>query len=330
MARLRHCITTRGPAHPVDTMYTLDERTRRSALEFVLPDLDESVDSAIDAENLRAIQAIYFVCMLDEMRLFQVVERIVALFREGLLPLGRGPAREFLSNYDRWSAERMSATDRRDFYARAFGAPGGTSDSEPNRDFDRLWLRFLSAIATLMDQIRQTPLVDAPSALSASQEAARKSGRDLATNLAHHGFGITYFAASELAQTVVELRNVLRDTELRAAFGARDIWQLIDRITVEHLGGAHDTARYRARSKAGAVIIRWIANNGSRLASASDDVVDAKQLAGPSAQPVPRGHNPAVDPTDQDLVDACEQWLTVGGAQDDSIEHRGNDRQRRS
>ena len=52
-----------------------------SAMEIMLPDLDEATDVEIQRENLHAAQAIYFAYMLEEMRLPQVVERIVELFR---------------------------------------------------------------------------------------------------------------------------------------------------------------------------------------------------------------------------------------------------------
>jgi hypothetical protein len=306
-----------GSSQPIANVRTRDERTPRSALEFVLPDLDESVDGAIQSENLSAIEALYFVYMLEEMQLVQVAERIVELFREGLLPVGPGRARDFLSTYDRWSADRISAAERRDFYAQAFGAPGGASDSEPNRDFDQLWLRFLAAVSSLVRPIGEARPSDDAMTLPALQDAARKASRDLATNLSQHGYGITYMAATELAQTILELRDLLRDAGIQAAFGARDMWQVIDRINAEYLGGARNTNRYRTQAKAGAVIIRWIGNNLSRLASASGDVIDVGQLSRP--EPHHAGHNPTVDPTDRDLVDACEQWLAVGGVQEESV-----------
>ena len=57
-----------------------------------LPDLESQTDVEIVKENLHAAQAIYFAYQLEEMRLFQVVERIVELFQQGLLPIGRGSA----------------------------------------------------------------------------------------------------------------------------------------------------------------------------------------------------------------------------------------------
>ena len=316
-----------SPSQPIDIARTAAERTRRSALEIVLPDLDDEVDGAVESDNLRATQVLYFVYVLEEMRLFQVVEKIVELFDEGLLPLASGPARNFLANYERWSADRMSAAERRDFYARGFGtpggAPGGAADSEPNRDFNRLWLRFIAAIAGFARQSGPAP--PAETTLPALQDGARNAGRELAANLSRHACGITYFAATGLAQTIVEVRDLLRDAELRAAFGARDMWQVIDRISAEYLGGARNTNRYRTQSKAGAVIIRWIANNAPRLADASSDVVDFEQLLRPKPPHAPNGHNPTVDPTDRDLVDACEQWLAAGGVPDESA---GSDRVR--
>ena len=60
------------------------------SVEITLPDLESGVDVEISKENLRAVQAIYFAYMLEQMRMFQVVERIVELYQQGMLPLGRG------------------------------------------------------------------------------------------------------------------------------------------------------------------------------------------------------------------------------------------------
>ena len=61
-----------------------------------LPDLESQTDVEIVKENLHAAQAIYFAYQLEEMRLFQVVERLVELFRQGQLPIGQGSAGQLL------------------------------------------------------------------------------------------------------------------------------------------------------------------------------------------------------------------------------------------
>ena len=70
-----------SPSQPIDIACTSDERARRSTLEIVLPDLEDEVEGAIVRDNLRAMQILYFAYLLEEMRLFQVVEKVVELFR---------------------------------------------------------------------------------------------------------------------------------------------------------------------------------------------------------------------------------------------------------
>lgn len=291
-----------------------------SAIEIMLPDLEEDVDVEIQKENLHAVQALYFAYMLEEMRLFQVVERIVDIFRQGLLPLGRGKVGDFLFNYYKKAAERITEAERRDLYMRVFGAPGGNPAAEPNRDFNELWLRFVSAVSSFARQNTVERLLRSSVPVAVSQEQVRKAGRDLGANLSRNGYGIAYFAATELQSSILEFRDVLQDPELRNAFGARDMWQVIDQVNVNYLGGARNTHRYRTQSRAGAVIIRWIANNVNRLSSIGGPVLYVEALSSPAMRAASTSSNPTQNPTDWDLVSACEQWLAVGGVQDENIE----------
>jgi hypothetical protein len=291
-----------------------------SALEIMLPDLEEAVDIEIIAENLHAVQAIYFCYQLEEMRLFQVMEQAVDMFRQGVLPVGRGRVGDYLFNYYKKAAERITESERRDLYMRVFGAPGGNPANEPNRDFNELWLRFVSAVSSFARQLTVERMLRNAVPMAVSQEQVRKAGRDLGANLSRNGFGIAYFAATELQQTILEFRDVLQNAEMRTAFGARDMWQVIDQINVNYLGGARNTHRYRTQSRAGAVIIRWIANNVQRLANVGGPVIQIEQIVNPQLRAASGNNNPTVDPTDYDLINACEQWLAVGGVQDQSIE----------
>ena len=292
-----------------------------SAIEIMLPDLEEAVDVEIVKENLYAIQAIYFSYQLEEMRMFQVVEKIVELFRQGLLPLGKGSVGDYLFNYFKTSAERITEGERRDLYLRAFGAPGGNPNAgDPNRDFNELWMRFISAVSSFARQISVERILRNSVPMGVNQELVRKAARDLGTNLSRNGYGIAYFAATELQQTILKFRDVLMDPDLRNAFGARDMWQVIDQVNVNYLGGAKNTQRYRTQSRAGAIIIRWVANNTQRLANISGPVLSIDAISNPQLQISAAGHNPTVDPTDWDLVNACEQWLAVAGVQDTNVE----------
>jgi hypothetical protein len=291
-----------------------------SALEIDLPDLEQATDVDIVAENLHAVQAIYFSYQLEEMRLYQVVERIVELFRQGLLPLGRSHIGDYLYKYYQKTAERITESERRDLYFRCFGAPGGNPNAgEPNREFNELWLRFVSAVSSFSRQLTVDQLLRSRVPMAVSQEQVRKAGRDLGANLSRNGYGIAYFAATEMQKSILEFRDVLSDAELRNVFGARDMWQVVDIVNANYLGGARNTHRFRTQSRNGAIIIRWIANRVQRLSNVSGPVLMVDEIVNANLRSN-SDHKPTVEPSDWDLVNACEQWLAVGGVQDASIE----------
>ena len=292
-----------------------------SSLEIDLPNLEDDVDIEIVKENLNAVQAIYFSYQLEEMRMYQVVERIVELFRQGLLPLSRGRVGDYLYKYYQKAAERITESERRDLYFRCFGAPGGNPNvGEPNRDFNELWLRFVSAVSSFARQLTVDRLLRTNVPMSVSQEQVRKAGRDLGANLSRNGYGIAYFAATEMQKSIIEFRDVLTDPDLRNVFGARDMWQVIEIVNSNYLGGPKNTHRFRTQSRAGAVIIRWIANHVQRLSNVSGEVLNTDEIANPALRALNADRKATLDPSDWDLVQACEQWLAVGGVQDASVE----------
>ena len=289
-----------------------------SSLEIALPDLEEATDVEIVRENLDAAQAIYFAYQLEEARMPQVVEKIVDLFRGGLLPLSYGKTGDYLYGYYKKAAERITEGERRDLYMRAFGAPGGDpSMNQPNREFNELWLRFISGVSSFGRQLNVDRMFRSQIPLAVSQEQVRKAARDLAASLSRNCYGIAYQFSKELKTLIIEFRDLLSDQEIRGAFGARDMWQVIDQVNANYLGGARNSHRYRTQARAGAVIIAWLSQNHQRLTNRFDEVISINALTNPQL----RGSDkPMETPTDWDLLQACEQWLAVGGVQDQRVE----------
>lgn len=289
-----------------------------SSMEIALPDLEDATDGEIQHENLKAAQGIYFAYMLEEARMPQVVEKIVDLFRSGLLPLSYGKVGDYLYGYYKKSSERITEGERRDLYMRALGAPGGDPAlNQPNREFNELWLRFVSAVSSFGRQLSVDRMFRSHVPLSVSQEQVRKAGRDLAASLSRSCYGIAYQFSSELKSLIIEYRDLLSDPEIRNAFGARDMWQVMDQVNINYLGGARNSHRYRTQAKAGATVIAWLMKNHLRLNNRYGDVIAVNALTNPQLRGSDR---PMEDPTDWDLLQACEQWLAVGGVQDARVE----------
>ena len=254
-----------------------------------LPDLESQTDVEIVKENLHAAQAIYFAYQLEEMRFFQVVERIVELFRQGQLPLGHGRAGQMLQQY--WRSHRPQPESvRRNAYWRMFGAaPGGDAEaSEPNSEFLSLWMRFIAAVSAYAREHAAAALITPSTRANAG---VRSAARDLAANLSRHGWGAAHFVAEQLSVDVQRALDILDDSEVQQTFGARDAWQVIDHVNTTYLGGARNAARIRSKAQAGRGIFGWLA-----------------KLAHPSAQ------------DDAELVDAVEQWIAASATSDDAVE----------
>jgi hypothetical protein len=265
----------------------------------------------IVAENIKALQALYFARLLEELRLFDVADRLVELYDEGLLPVGRGDGGSVLDAYRRGSRRRPGRAERLTLYARCFGSPGGDPAVQPNREFNELWLRFLRAVSSYRRQ-RATANVLADRR-AASRETVRKTGRDLAANLSLHGFR-TAPAAASLETHERGALDVLRTGAVRRAYGSCGVWELVEVVSFVELGHVSSTIRGRTAAHAGGAIIRWLATRAAKLSSRRA-VLDARELRRLSKSATPRE-----TPTDLDLIDACEQWLALGGASEQQVE----------
>jgi hypothetical protein len=180
----------------------------------------------------------------------------------------------------------LTESERRAVYQRTLGRGGDRHGPESNQAFDDLWMRFVSAVATQRaSRARQPPR------RTISQTELRKRARDLAANLSLHGYGVGYFAASNLQNQINAATSILSLPELRSAFGARDMWQVVERVSANDLGGAVNVAKHRTMAASGLEIIRWL---GAQHASG-------------------RGAKKAAAPT-RALVKACEAWLAADAA----------------
>ena len=297
------------------------DATPPSSIDIDLPDLEAQSDIEIQTDNLQAMQAIYFSAQLEDLKVFQVVDKLVELFQNGMLPLGKGNAGNTLYDYWKQAIKRMTETERRNLYFRTFGFAGGDPNAgAPNREFNDLWLRFVSAVSSYARQVTVENLLRTNIPIPVSQQQVKKAARDLGANLSLHGYGIGYFAATELQTQIREIIRLLSDPDIKTAYGARDMWQVIDQVASLELGGAKNSIRYRTMATSGAIIIRWLATHASVLVSTDQIIVlDVNQLRNLNSMRA-RGVKPTVLPTDRDLVDACDQWLAVTGTADKNVE----------
>ena len=243
-------------------------------------------------DALRAVQVIWFAAALEYAPLFAVADRLVELFRGGVLPVRKGSASALLYEYWEERDERLSAVERSRLYARTFGIGGAlTPGVVPNRALPELWLALVATVHGTSQVPLRVPLIERPE--------VRATVRALAGNLARYGAGSAR-AAAALHEHIQQALALLADPDVRRSYGARDMWQLVDRIAARDLGGARNAGRYRALANSGSTIIGWLARHSGTLSGA------------PGAAGASRPY-----PTDAELIAAIEAWLGASTSDDD-------------
>lgn len=282
-----------------------------------LPDLEDIHDENIIAENVRVMGPMIVSAMFEELKVFQVVDRIVEQFQHGVLPIGPGEAGRMLYRYWREAPNRMSEQERRNFAAITLGIPGGDPGGQVNREFNDLWLRFVSSVSSFIRQNEVDTLLRSATPSPISHQQVRKAARDLSSNLSLHGYGMSHYAAREVQAQVNFMIKLLGDREILGCYGAKDMWQVVDQVATYDLGGAKTSSRYRALATCGTIITAWLANNVNRIHRTTGPLINIDEVRNP---PVATTHKATRNPNDYDLVNACEMWLADTATPDSEIE----------
>ena len=290
-----------------------------------LPDLEDAADAGIVPDNVRLMGPMICAAMFDELKAFEVVDKLVELFQQGMLTIGNGPAGKQLYKYWKDAPNRMSDAERRNFYAMTMGIPGGESGGTVNREFNDLWLRFVSSVSSFVRQNEVDRLLRASLPSPISHQQVKKAARDLAVNLSLHGYGMSYYAAIDLQQQIKFMIGLLGDKEVMANYGARDMWQVIDQVATLELGGAKTSSRYRTLATCGAIITAWLADNTDRIRRPGGAIIDIEDVRSP--MPRSNGVKATTHPTDADLVNACELWLADTATGDSLIDQMAQPRE---
>lgn len=211
---------------------------------------------ALVPESIRAVAVIYLVHELETLGLFAVADRLVELFMQGQLPIG-GRDAAALDAFTRTEPSRLTASERRAIHERVLGPGAGSSGG-----FDEHWRRFLAdvaaAIAGAPDDPRPPSLLD----------PVRASGHALARLASERGGGVTQPAARVLGEHAKACLDLVALPSILAATGARDRWQVIERVGASYLGTSPPVMHHRERASAGAAVLGWIADHAAALATA--------------------------------------------------------------
>jgi hypothetical protein len=193
--------------------------------------------------ELEAAAALYSGSQLEQLDPFALVDRLVELWMRGGVATGAtSSSSRRLDAFWLHRAERIDAEERRELYARVFDG-----------EFDE---RFVALAASLAQ----------------SDADARDRAADVRDVLNAAVDESVLLAAPLLIAHLREALEILDDPEILDAYGARDIWQLVDTLARLELGREFDVVRARTMAAAGTLMIGWLAEDTDIV---SEEVADA-------------------------------------------------------
>ncbi len=288
-----------------------------------LPSLSGPEANEVDLvrNNIRSVGLIYAAWNLEEVKLFQVLDRVIEVFMNGQLPVGYDNGGRALSEYyfdD--DDKRLTEAARRMTYSRVLGVPGGevSREAPPNAAFQNLFMRFIATTAEQQRQMRIDDVIGRAriDVLSNTDEQVRSAGFELAANASLYGYGGTFFVAQRLAKQIERALQILSIPEILAAYGVQSAFQVIERVCASDLGGVvPNVVQRRTMAEGGKAILDLVAKyvsiwRGSPNPLFFDPVLLDQSPGGPFVTPdIPR--------EDQErLVRSVDQWLAVNGIKD--------------
>ncbi len=321
----------------------LRDRVRIALSEYVpgeaggtlqLPSLSAPTPAGAEllSDNIRAVALIYAAWNLEEMKLFQVLDRTVEVFMNGQLPVGFDNGGRALSEYyfdD--DDQRLTEAARRMTYSRVLGVPGGevSREAPPNRGFNDLFLRFMATVAEFDRQRRIDDIIlnaQRADVLSNTGEQVRKAGFDLAANASLYGYGGTFFVARRLARQTERALRILSVPEIMSAYGVHSPFQVVERVCATDLGGkVPNVARLKTMAEAGKAILDIVARHtvawqGSTGRPLFDDPVSS----GGGSSEDDRVRQPDIPRFERDeLTRNVDHWLAVNGIKDEQRSRLG-------
>jgi len=203
------------------------------------------------------VSVLYAACVLEELSLIELVERLNELNQNKMLSIGAGEASNLLHEFWDQGYKRMPPKRRAAVFAAVLGS-AAVEDADRNDDFPVLLEAVVSALAENSAQDV------APAAIA------------LRDNLDAHTGEASAKAADELRRTLGEIGAVLSDMELRSAYGVEDMWGLIEKVQQE-FGGDTEVQRVRCRAVAGALILRRLPDLCDATELEDEPVAAAKQ-----------------------------------------------------
>jgi hypothetical protein len=235
---------------------------------YIQPDFDDSVVPS----QLHASAELYYIYQHERMKVFQVIQVLQRLFREGRMRIQRGPGARGLYLLDKWKPLRYTLRDRMIAYRRAFSygnvqAPAG---SILNRNFHRQLVGFMVAVAQYFRDLLIGEVIRGGQLIEqrpfGSIGTVQRLGLDLRYALDRSTYGNILALTVETGHYLNEVLKLLDAPDIKKAFDANTKWDVIEIVSNRYLGGIAEPSQRAKMAESGRRILQFIADNDFKTA----------------------------------------------------------------
>ncbi|HEY9645281.1 MAG TPA: hypothetical protein V6C88_02870 [Chroococcidiopsis sp.] len=235
---------------------------------YIQPDFDDSVVPS----QLHAAADLYYIYQHERMKIFQVVQVLQRLFREGRMRIQRGPGARGLYLLEKWKPLRYTARDRAIAYRRAFsyGTTQSSSGAIVNRTFHRQFVGFMVAVAQYFrdlligEVIRGGPLIEQRP--FGSIGTVQRIGLDLRYALDRATYGNIFALTMETGHYLDTILKLLDAPDIKKAFDANTKWDVVEIVSNRYLGGIAEPSQRAKMAESGRRILKFVADNDFKTA----------------------------------------------------------------
>lgn len=236
---------------------------------YLQPDFDDSVVPS----QLHAAAELYYIYQHERMKVFQVVEVLLRLFRLGKMRIQRGPGARGLYLLEKWKPLRYTLQDRMVAYRRAFNygnaqAPAG---AVVNRNFHRQMVGFMAAVGQYFrdlmigEVIRGGPMIEQRP--FGSIGTIQRVGLDLRYALDRSTYGNIFSLSMEVGHYLTSVLQLLDAPDIKKAFDANTKWDVVEIVSNRYLGGVAEPSQRAKMAESGRRMLQFIADNNFKTAT---------------------------------------------------------------
>ena len=254
-------LASAAPPQPASPPLTLAPKKAPSGLTITVS------PRRIVKANVRASATLFAASTFDEMKLFDVVDRIVDDVQSARVRVTSKPTRAMIDAYASARPERITKADRQELARFVHELVQSTfgqvvTDSVKQMEAYAALVRDVAASVEQFTRDDTSQNQDRDWLADRYPEDTFKPAVELALSLSQHGYGAAQRAATKLADQIREASAILADPAIVGAYGAKGQWDL-----VEKLGGksAAEAERIAQRADAGSRLLGSLADTAELL-----------------------------------------------------------------